>query len=105
MSRRFHMLPTLSLAVMIAMISALSSAGDRPACAAGAPSSVNDVPKSLQPQSPANDGMDAHQSVITPPATGDSGINKGAPSSQDFPTPVIHPAPPLTTPSPDFRKK
>jgi hypothetical protein len=56
------------------------------------------APQMATPPPPAN-GRQAHRDVITPPAVGDPGINKGAPAPQEFPTPVIHP-PPNPTPKP-----
>lgn len=54
------------------------------------------------PRQPLSDGTDAHQSVIAPPPTGDAAINKGAPPTKHFPTPVIQPPkssnPPSTSP-------
>lgn len=76
------------------MISPLLSYAVRPAHAAGtlvaSPDSPGPQPPPRQRQ-PQSDNTDAHQGVIAPPATGDAAINKGAPSPQHFPTPVIHP--------------
>jgi hypothetical protein len=47
-------------------------------------------PNQVLPQQPQGT---AHQGVMAPPSTGDSAINKGTPSAQHFPTPVIHPSP------------
>jgi hypothetical protein len=41
-----------------------------------------------------DDAQMSHQGVMTPPATGDSAINKGTPSMRHFPTPVIRPRTP-----------
>jgi len=51
-----------------------------------APPQSNQAP----PQQPQGT---ARQGVMAPPSTGDSAINKGTPSAQHFPTPVIHPSP------------
>jgi hypothetical protein len=50
-------------------------------------------PAGRQPATPhARPGRGtAQQGVIRPPPTGDTGINKDAPSPNKFPTPVIHP--------------
>ena len=47
-------------------------------------------PNQALPQQPQGT---ARQGVMAPPSTGDSAINKGTPSAQHFPTPVIHPSP------------
>lgn len=60
-------------------------------------------PRSAAPQHkplPQDKNQVAHSGVIPPPATGDTGINKGAPPVKDFPTPVIHPPANPAPPSP-----
>jgi hypothetical protein len=57
------------------------------------------APQMATPPPPPN-GQQAHRDVISPPPVGDTGINKGAPPPQEFPTPVIHPPPnPTSKPS------
>ena len=46
------------------------------------------VPPGTNPDAPGNS---ARQGVIPPPMTGDTGIKKGAPPLNEYPTPVIPP--------------
>jgi hypothetical protein len=63
------------------------------------------APLQDQPQAGAGSGTGPHQTVITPPPTGDAQINKEAPPPSQFPTPVIHPPKSSTSPSPVPQKE
>jgi len=82
---------------------AATALGVAPAHAASAQQQQPVPPQSAtpgQPAKPPGNSQVTHSGVIPPPPVGDSGINKGAPPPQDFPTPVIHPPPnPSPTPS------
>jgi len=101
LQRRLHTL-TCRLCVTAMLVSPLPSYTARPAHAAdtlvASPDGTTLQPPA-EPRQPLSDSTDAHQSVIAPPPTGDAAINKGAPPTKHFPTPVIQPPKSSNAPS------
>jgi hypothetical protein len=101
LQRRLHTL-TCRLCVTAMLILPLPSYVARPAYAAdtlvASPDGTAPQPPP-QPRQSLSDSANAHQSVIAPPPTGDTAINKGAPPTKHFPTPVIQPPKSSNTPS------